>query len=150
MLENVKLGENVVIPHPELINLYGCTIGNGTKIASFVEIQAGVTIGKNVKIEAFAFIPSGVTIEDGVFIGPHVCFTNDKYPRAVNPDGSLLTSKDWSLTHTIVREGAAIGANSTIVCGVEIGEWATIGAGSIVTKNIEAHSLYYGNSAIKR
>src|SRR5713101_750885 len=120
--EDVELGEHVVVPHPELVNLYGCKIGDNCKIASFVEIQQGVVLGKNVKVEAFAFIPSGLTIEDGAFIGPHVCFTNDRNPRAVDEEGHLLGADDWAIVPTLVRRGASIGANATIVCGVTIGE----------------------------
>src|SRR2546425_7093881 len=118
--DDVQLGRDVTIHHPELVNLYGCTIGDNCKIASFVEIQRGVVLGRNVKIEAFAFIPTGVTIEDGAFIGPHVCFTNDRYPRAVGADGELLGAGHWEVVPTVVKRGAAIGANATIVCGVTI------------------------------
>jgi UDP-2-acetamido-3-amino-2,3-dideoxy-glucuronate N-acetyltransferase len=141
---DVTLGRNVVIPHPELVNLYGCRIGDGCKIASFVEIQRGVVLGKNVKVEAFAFIPTGVTIEDGAFIGPHVCFTNDRYPRAVSDDGEQLGSDDWQVVPTLVKRGAAIGANATIVCGVTIGEGAMVGAGSTITRDVPARSLVLG------
>src|SRR5262245_58114710 len=112
--EDVTLGRDVVIFHPDLVNLYGCSIGEESKIATFVEIQRGVTIGRRVKIEAFAFIPSGVTLEDGVFVGPHVCFTNDRYPAAVDAAGELLGaagSADWEVVPTIVEAGASIGAN---------------------------------------
>jgi UDP-2-acetamido-3-amino-2,3-dideoxy-glucuronate N-acetyltransferase len=141
---DVTLGTNVVIPHPELVNLYGCEIGDGCKIASFVEIQRRVVLGRNVKVEAFAFIPSGVTIEDGAFIGPHVCFTNDRYPRAVAGNGEQLGAEDWQVIPTVVKRGAAIGANSTIVCGVTIGEGALIGAGSTITRDVPAHALVLG------
>lgn len=144
---DVKLGQNVVIFHPDLVNLYGCTVGDESKIATFVEIQRGVTIGKRVKVEAFAFIPTGVTIEDGVFIGPHVCFTNDKEPAAVGPDGELLGAADWTITPTVVEAGAAIGANATIICGVRIGKGALVGAGSVVTKDVPPHTLVVGNPA---
>lgn len=149
-LTNVSLGENVQIYHPDLVNLYGCTIGDNCKIAAFVEIQTGVTIGKNCKIEAFAFIPSGVTIEDGVFIGPHVCFTNDKLPAAVDCHGELLGPESWVCVPTIVQRHAAIGANSTIVCGVNIGQQALVGAGSVVTKSVPHNTLVYGNPARQR
>jgi acetyltransferase-like isoleucine patch superfamily enzyme len=144
---DVKLGQNVVIFHPDLVNLYGCTVGDESKIATFVEIQRGVVIGKRVKVEAFAFIPSGVTIEDGVFIGPHVCFTNDKVPRAVNADMTLKGVHDWKVTPTRVKAGAALGANSTIVCGTTIGKWAMVGSGSVVTKDVPDHALVLGNPA---
>ena len=142
---DVTLGQGVSIPHPELVNLYGCTVGDHCKIASFVEIQRGVTLGRNVKVEAFAFIPTGVTIEDGAFIGPHVCFTNDRYPRAVGASGDLLESGDWTVTPTVVGRGAAIGANATIICGVTIGEGALVGAGAMVTSNVPPHALVVGN-----
>ncbi len=144
---DVQLGTGVVIHHPEQVNLYGCTVGDGCKIASFVEIQRGVTIGRNVKIEAFAFIPSGVTIEDGAFVGPHVCFTNDPYPRAVGEGGELLASDDWVVVPTVVRRGANIGANATIICGVTIGEGALVGAGSVVTRDVPPRTLVVGNPA---
>lgn len=143
-----KLGDNVMIHHPDLVNIYGCTIGNNSKIGTFVEIQKGVSIGRNCKIQSFVFIPPGVTIEDGVFIGPHVCFTNDKNPKAVGADGEL--NNDWTLTPTVVKRGASIGANSTIVCGVTIGEFAMIGAGSVVTKDVPAHTVFYGVPAKER
>jgi acetyltransferase-like isoleucine patch superfamily enzyme len=141
---DVRLGDNVTIYHPQLVNLYGCNIGDGCKIGAFVEIRSQVTIGRNVKIQAFAFIPEGVTIEDGVFVGPHVCFTNDKYPRAVNADGSLMSGDDWQIVPTVVRQGAGIGANATIVCGVTIGEWAMVGAGAVVTRDVPDYAIVTG------
>jgi acetyltransferase-like isoleucine patch superfamily enzyme len=144
---DVKLGAGVVIHHPEQVNLYGCTIGDGSKIASFVEIQRGVVIGSNVKIEAFAFIPSGVTIEDGVFIGPHVCFTNDLRPAAVDENGELLDSAHWTVTPTLVRRHASVGANATIICGVTIGEGAMVAAGATVTRDVPAGMLVVGTPA---
>lgn len=141
---DVRLEEGVTVFHPELVNLYGCTIGAGSKIGSFVEIRKGVRIGRNVKIQAFAFIPEGVTIEDGVFIGPHVCFTNDPYPRAVNPDGSLMQAEDWVTVPTVVRRGASVGANATILCGITIGAGALVGAGAVVTRDVPAHALVAG------
>ena len=142
---DVSLGRDVVIPHPELVNLYGCRIGDGCKIASFVEIQRGAVLGRHVKVEAFAFIPTGVTIEDGAFIGPHVCFTNDRYPSAVSEKGEPLRSDDWVVVPTLVKREAAIGANATIVCGVTIGEGAMVGAGSTVTADVPARSLVLGS-----
>jgi acetyltransferase-like isoleucine patch superfamily enzyme len=145
--ENVILGDGVVIYHPNLVNLYDCEIGAGTKIGAFVEIQKNVTIGANVKIQAFAFIPEGVTLSDGVFIGPHVTFTNDLYPRAINQDGSLQQEKDWKVIPTYVNKGASIGANATILCGTTIGEFAMVGAGAVVTNDVPSHKLVVGSPA---
>ena len=141
---DVHLGENVTIYHPDLVNLYSCEIGDGCKIGAFVEIRKHVKIGRNVKIQAFAFIPEGVTIEDGAFIGPHVCFTNDKYPRAVNPDGSLMEVDDWEIVPTLVKQGASIGANATIICGITIGEYAMVGAGAVVTCDVPGYAIVAG------
>jgi acetyltransferase-like isoleucine patch superfamily enzyme len=143
----VSLGRNVIIPHPEWVNLYGCTIGDNCKIGSFVEIQRGVVLGRNVKVQPFAFIPSGVIIEDGAFIGPHVCFTNDLFPSSVDEEGELLEAADWEIVPTIVKRHASIGANATIVCGVTIGEGALVGAGSVVTRDVPAHCVVRGNPA---
>lgn len=134
--KDVKLGENVKIYQKGLVNLYGCQIGEGSSIAAFVEIGRGVKIGKKVKIQAFVFIPEGVSIEDEVFIGPHVCFTNDKYPSSI--------SSDWKVVPTVVKKGASIGANSTIVCGVTIGEGAMVGAGSVVTHDVPPCTMVVG------
>lgn len=144
---NTKIGAGVSIPQETLVNLYGCTIGDHCKIGAFTEIQSGVSIGNDCKIQSFVFIPGGVTIEDGVFIGPHAVFTNDKSPRAVDSNGNLLGASDWVLTKTVVKKGASIGANSTIVCGVTIGEGAMVGAGSVVTKDVPAGATVYGNPA---
>jgi UDP-2-acetamido-3-amino-2,3-dideoxy-glucuronate N-acetyltransferase len=141
---DVQMGTDVVIPHPELVNLYGCVIGDNCKIASFVEIQRDVRLGRNVKVLPFAFIPSGVTIEDGAFIGPHACFTNDLYPSAVGEDGDLLTESGWHLVPTHVGRRASIGANATILCGVTIGESAMVAAGSVVTRDVPPHALVAG------
>src|SRR3989442_11696876 len=135
---DVELGENVVLHHPDQVNLYGCKVGDNCKIASFVEIQRGVVVGSNVKIEAFVFIPTGVTIEDGVFVGPHVCFSNDRYPAAVDEKGKLLKVGDWQVVPTLVRRRASIGANATIVCGVTIGEGAMVGAGGPAARGVAA------------
>lgn len=142
--EDVRLGENVIIYHPDQVNLYGCEIGDGCKVGSFVEIRKQVRVGRNVKIQAFAFIPEGVTIEDGVFIGPHVCFTNDKYPRAINPDGSLMDADDWEIVPTVVKQGANIGANATVICGITIGKFALVGAGAVVTRDVPDYAIVTG------
>jgi len=148
MISNdVIFGAGVTIPQRDLVNLYGCKIGDESKIAAFVEIQRGVVLGNRVKVESFAFIPTGVKIEDGVFIGPHVCFTNDRLPRAVNENGELLTSDQWEITETLVMKGASIGANSTIICGIVIGEGALVGAGSVVTRDVPAGARVCGNPA---
>ncbi len=136
-IEDADIGENTIIR--DFVNIFGCKIGKDCKIAPFVDIQKGVTIGDKCAIEAFAFIPTGVTIEDEVFIGPHVCFTNDKKPRAVNPG--------WKVVPTTVKKGASIGAGSIIMCGVTIGEKAMVGAGSVVTKDVPANTLVIGNPA---
>jgi acetyltransferase-like isoleucine patch superfamily enzyme len=141
---DVKMGQNVVVYHPHLVNLYGCEIGDGCKIGAFVEIRRTAKIGRNVKIQAFAFIPEGITLEDGVFVGPHVCFTNDKHPRAVNADGSLMSGDDWEIIPTLVKQGASIGANATILCGITIGEHALVGAGSVVTRDVPPYVLVAG------
>ncbi len=142
--DDVHLGKNVVIYHPDLVNLYGCEIGDGCKIGAFVEIRKDVKIGCNVKIQAFAFIPEGIVVEDGVFIGPHVVFTNDKYPRALNDDNKLMREEDWKRMTTLVKRGASIGANATILCGITIGEYAMVAAGSVVTEDIPPHKLVSG------
>ena len=147
MIKDVKLGKNVKIYHAGLVNLYGCKIGDNTKIGSFVEIQKNASIGRNCKIEAFAFIPEGVTLEDGVLVGPHACFTNDKYPRATTKNGKLKETEDWEVTKTTVKKRASIGANATIICGVTIGENSIIGAGSVVTKDVPTNSIAAGNPA---
>lgn len=140
--EDVQLGQGVKIH--AFVNLYGCSIGDESKIGTFVEIQKGVMIGRRVKISSHTFICEGVTIEDFVFIGHGVVFTNDKYPRATNPDGSLKTDDDWSVTPTLVKRGASIGSNATIICGITIGENAVVGAGSVVTKDVPANAIVAG------
>ena len=142
--DDVVLGENVKIYQPSLVNLYGCEIGDGSTIGAFVEIRRGVKLGRNVKVQAFVFIPEGVTIGDGAFIGPHACFTNDLYPRATRPDGSLQTADDWELLPTTVGAGASIGANATILCGVSIGEHAMVAAGAVVTRDVAPYALVAG------
>lgn len=124
-----------------------CVIGNNCILGKGVYVDSNVNIGSNCKIQNNVSIFHGVTIEDGVFVGPHVCFTNDMRPRAVNPDGSLKSAQDWVVTSTNVKKGASVGANATIVCGVTIGEWAMIGAGSVVTRDVPNYGLVVGNPA---
>ena len=142
---DVVLGRDVKIYN--FVNLYGCTIGDESKIGTFVEVQKGVSIGRRCKISSHSFICEGVTIEDEVFIGHNVNFINDRRPRAANPDGTLQTEADWTLEHTIVRRGASIGTGAVILCGLEIGERANVGAGSVVTKNVPAGATVAGNPA---
>ena len=144
--EDVEIGEGTRIYGR--VNLYGCRIGKNCTIGSFVEIRKTVSIGNNCKIQAFAFIPEGVTIEDNVFIGPHACFTNDKYPRACNKDGSLKGPDDWKVEKTIVKKGASIGANATILCGITIGENSMVAAGTVVTKDVPPNTVVRGNPAV--
>jgi UDP-2-acetamido-3-amino-2,3-dideoxy-glucuronate N-acetyltransferase len=148
--DNVQLGEGVRIFQPDLVNLYGCSIGDGTKIGAFVEVQSGASIGKNCKISSHSFICEGVTLADGVFIGHGVMFTNDLYPRAVNPDGSLQTPEDWVVVKTLVDVGASIGSNATILAGVTIGKGAIVGAGAVVTQDVPAHTIVAGVPARPR
>ena len=140
---DVTLGRDVKIY--AFVNLYGCEIGDATKIGTFVEIQKGVKIGRKVKISSHTFICEGVTIEDNVFIGHGVMFINDKYPRSTTSDGKLQTDKDWELMHTIIKKGASIGSNATIMGGITIGEGALVGAGSVVTKDVPAYTIVAGN-----
>ena len=142
---DVILGKDVQLN--DFINLYGCTIGDNTKIGPFVEIQKNASIGKNCKIQSHTFICEGVTIEDEVFVGHGVMFTNDKYPRSTTDDGDLRTEADWKVVPTMVRKGASIGSNATILCGITIGENAIIGAGSVVTKDIQPNTIVAGNPA---
>ncbi|MGQ9464189.1 MAG: acyltransferase [bacterium] len=142
IIKNVKLGKNVKIFG--FVNLYGCEIGDNTKIGTFVEIQKNAKIGKNCKISTHTFICEGVTIEDNVFIGHNVTFINDKYPRATNPDGSMQTEADWKVVPTLVKKGASIGSSATILCGVTIGENAIVGAGSVVTKDVPDNAIVAG------
>ncbi len=138
------IGEEVVIHHPDLVNLYGCTIGARTRIGTFVEIQRGAVIGASCKISSHSFICEGVTLEDGVFVGHGVMFTNDLQPRAVDEEGRLLTDEDWTLVRTHVRTGAAIGSNATIVAGVTIGAHALVGAGAVVTRDVPDYAVVAG------
>lgn len=139
---DVKLGRDVSFH--AFVNLYGCEIGDETKIGAFVEIGRGAVIGQRVKISCNSFICEGVTIEDEVFIGPGVMFTNDKSPRSTTADGTLQSAADWLCTPTVVKRSASIGSNATIVCGVTIGEGAMVGAGSVVTRDVPAHTLVAG------
>ncbi|MFN3562520.1 MAG: acyltransferase [Chloroherpetonaceae bacterium] len=141
-LSNVKLGNEVKIF--AFVNAYGCTIGDGSKIGTFVEIQKNAFIGKNCKISSHTFICEGVTIEDCVFVGHGVMFINDVYPRAANPDGSMQTEADWKVIPTVVKKGAAIGSNATILAGVTIGEGAIVGAGAVVTKDVPPKTIVAG------
>lgn len=142
---DVALGKDVVIRN--YVNLYGCTIGDESQIGPFTEIQKGVVIGKRCKISSHSFLCEGVTLEDGVFIGHGVMFTNDMLPAAVNNDGSMKTGGDWKVIPTLVKSGAAIGSNATILPGITIGEGALIGAGSVVTKDVPARTIVAGNPA---
>jgi UDP-2-acetamido-3-amino-2,3-dideoxy-glucuronate N-acetyltransferase len=142
--ESVSLGKDVKIFHPSLVNLYGCSVGDESKIGAFVEVQKGAEIGARCKISSHTFICEGVSIEDEVFIGHGVMFTNDLYPRAANPDGSLQTEADWKAEVTRVRRGASIGSNATVLCGITIGEGAIVGAGAVVTKDVADHAIVAG------
>lgn len=141
-INNVKLGKDVKIF--DFVNLYGCEIGDGSKIGTFVEIQKNATIGKNCKISTHTFICEGVHIEDNCFIGHNVTFINDKYPRSTNEDGSMQTEADWNVVETFVKKGASIGSSSTILCGVTIGENAIVGAGAVVTKDVPPNTIVAG------
>lgn len=141
--ENVRLGKNVTIVHPELINLYGCTIGQDTKIGAFVEIQKNAVIGDRCKISSHTFVCEGVTIEDNVFVGHGVMFINDKYPRATSGD-RLQTEAEWEVVPTLVKRGASIGSGAVIMCGVTIGENAIVGAGCVVTRDVPADEIAVG------
>lgn len=141
------LGADVKIPHPELVNLYGCRIGDGSKIGSFVEIQKGATVGRNCKISSHSFICEGVEIEDEVFIGHGVMFINDHYPRATTDAGQMQTSQDWTLLRTHVRLRASIGSNATILANLTIGIGALVGAGAVVTRDVPDYAVVTGNPA---
>jgi acetyltransferase-like isoleucine patch superfamily enzyme len=143
----VSLGENVMIC--EFVNMYGCRVGDNTKIGPFVEIQKGAKIGKNCKISSHSFICEGVTIGDNVFIGHNVTFVNDKYPKATTEDGKLKGDEDWACLKTEVQNGASIGSSVTVLCGVTIGENTIVGAGSVVTKSIPGNEVVAGNPAKK-
>lgn len=143
--DDVQLGRDVVIH--AFVNLYGCRIGDGTKIGTFVEIQKGVDIGANCKIQSHSFICEGVTIEDEVFVGHHVCFINDRYPKATTAAGRLQDEADWVVEPTRVRRGASIGSGAVILSGVEIGAGALVGAGAVVTRDVPAGATVAGNPA---
>ena len=142
---DVKLGKDVKLS--KFINLYGCEIGDNTKIGAFVEVQKNARIGSNCKISSHTFVCEGVTIEDEVFIGHGVTFINDTYPRATVPGGQLQTEADWVVEETVIKKGASIGSGSTILCKVTVGENAIVGAGSVVTKDVPANSIVAGNPA---
>lgn len=144
-ISDVKLGKDVKIHN--FVNLYGCEVGDKTKIGTFVEIQKGSRIGKNCKISSHTFICEGVTIEDNVLIGHNVTFINDKYPRATNEEGNLQTEEDWVVVPTLVKKGASVGSSVTILCGVIIGAGSIVGAASMVTKDIPAGEIWAGNPA---
>jgi UDP-2-acetamido-3-amino-2,3-dideoxy-glucuronate N-acetyltransferase len=141
---DVILGDGVVIHHPDLVNLYGCRIGEATRIGTFVEIQRGAIIGRFCKISSHTFICDGVTLEDGVFVGHGVMFTNDRFPRALTASGALQTDADWTLEPTRVGKGVSIGSNATIVPGVTIGEGALVGAGAVVTRDVAPFAVVAG------
>ena len=143
--DDVKLGENVKLS--KFINLYGCAIGDNTKIGAFVEVQKNASIGRNCKISSHTFICEGVAIEDDVFIGHNVTFINDTYPRATTQGGALQTEADWSVEPTRVKKGASIGSSCTILANITIGEKAIIGAGSVVTKDVPPNTIVAGNPA---
>ena len=142
---DVKLGEGVKLS--QFVNLYGCEVGDHTKIGAFVEIQKNARVGRSCKISSHTFICEGVTIEDEVFVGHGVTFINDSYPRATNPDGRLQTEQDWRVETTLVKRGASIGSGVTILANVTIGEKAIVGAGSVVTRNVPADTIVAGNPA---
>ena len=142
---DVRLGSDVRLS--KFVNLYGCEVGDGTKIGAFVEIQKNARVGRNCKISSHTFVCEGVTIEDNVFVGHGVVFINDSYPRATTPDGALQTEADWKVEPTLVRRGASIGSGATILSNVVIGENAIVGAGSVVTRDVPAGAIVAGNPA---
>jgi len=142
---DVKLGKNIKIS--KFVNLYGCEIGDNTKIGAFVEIQKNAKVGRYCKISSHTFICEGVMIEDNVFIGHNVTFINDKYPRSTNNNGALQTEEDWKVEPTIVKKGASIGSGATILCNITIGENAIVGAGSLVTRDVPPNTIVAGNPA---
>ena len=142
--DSVKLIGDVTVHHPSLVNLYGCEVRDGSRIGSFVEIQKGAVIGERCKISSHTFICEGVTIEDEVFVGHGVMFTNDRFPRATNPDGSAQSEADWTLEFTRVKRQASIGSNATILCGITIGEGALVAAGAVVTQDVADFAIVAG------
>jgi acetyltransferase-like isoleucine patch superfamily enzyme len=142
--DSVSLGQDVKVFHPQLVNLYGCSVGDDTKIGAFVEIQKNATIGARCKISSHSFICEGVVIEDEVFIGHGVMFTNDRFPRAANADGSLQTEADWKVETTRICRGASVGSNATIVSGITVGIGALVGAGAVVTKDVPDYAIVAG------
>lgn len=141
---NVTMGEQVRIFHPDMVNIYGCELGDFTQIGPFVEIQSNVKIGQHCKVQSHAFICSGVTIEDGVFVGHGVMFVNDMYPRATTPEGRFQTDEDWDLVETVIKHRAAIGSNATILGGVCVGENAIVGAGAVVSRDVPDYAIVAG------
>ena len=141
---SVILEQDVVIHQPDLVNLYGCRIGGGSRIGAFVEIQRNAVIGRHCKISSHSFICEGVTLEDGVFVGHGVMFTNDLHPRATNPDGSPQSDADWQVVRTLVKHRASIGSNATILAGITIGQGALVAAGAVVTRDVPDHSVVAG------
>ena len=142
--DDVKLGNNVRVLHPTMVNIYGCTIDDDTQVGPFVEIQNGVTIGKRCKIQSHSFICEGVTIEDGVFVGHGTMFVNDNRPRAITDSGVLQTPDDWKLLPILVKRGASVGTNATVRGGITIGEGAIVGAGAVVTKDVPDYAIVAG------
>jgi acetyltransferase-like isoleucine patch superfamily enzyme len=143
--DDVQLGSDVKIG--EFVNLYGCAIGDNTKIGPFVEIQKNARVGRNCKIQSHTFICEGVTIEDDVFVGHNVTFINDRYPRATTCEGTLQTEQDWECTPTLIKKGSSVGSSVTLLCGITVGENSIVGAGSVVTRDVPANVIIAGNPA---
>jgi UDP-2-acetamido-3-amino-2,3-dideoxy-glucuronate N-acetyltransferase len=142
--DSVRLGRDVSIYHRDQVNLYGCSVGDETRIGSFVEVQKGAAIGARCKISSHSFICEGVTIEDEVFVGHGVMFTNDRFPRATRADGTPMSDEDWTLETTLVKRRASIGSNATIICGITVGEGALVAAGAVVTKDVPDFAIVAG------
>ena len=145
--DSAHLDPSARVPQPDLVNAFGCTVGSDSMIGPFVEIQAGVVIGERCKIQSHSFLCEGVTIEDEVFVGHGVVFTNDRLPRSTNVDGSVKGDDDWKMERTFVRRRASIGSGAVVLCGLEIGEEAMVGAGAVVTKSVPAHAIVVGSPA---